>query len=118
MAYSRDYKKRTIEYRAEGHTVKETMETFKIGRTAYYEWEREAEEGFADKPKRTYEKKIDKVKLAKAVEETPDAELAELAVPFNCSVQAIFYALKKMGITLKKRHLHTLKSPKKKGKSI
>ena len=62
-------------------------------------------------------KKIDKEKLKQAVQEKPDAYLEELAKPFNCSIPAVFYALKKMGITLKKRRSLMQKNPKKNGKN-
>ncbi len=42
---------------------------------------------------------------ASAVEKKPDAYLSELAARFQCSIPAVFYALKKMGITLKNVHL-------------
>ena len=46
--------------------------------------------------------KIDKEALANAVLQTPDAYLKELAEPFNCTEQAVFYALKKLPITYKR----------------
>jgi hypothetical protein len=42
----------------------------------------------------------------------PNAYLYELAALFDCSTQAIFYMLKKMNITLKKRPLLIAKNPK------
>lgn len=92
-----------MKYRRENHTLKETQLIFKISLSTYYEWEKEYDAGFPDKPKRTCEKKIKKQELLKALEEKPDATLAELARAFHCSAVAIFYALKNMGITRKKR---------------
>jgi transposase len=82
-----------------------------MSKSTYYEWEKEYDVGFPKKPKRTCEKKIDKKALQRAVEERPDSELSELAEPFNCTPQAIFYALQRMGITLKKRRLPIRKNP-------
>ena len=45
-----------------------------------------------------------------AVEEKPDAYLSELAKPYDCTEQAVFYALKKLDITVKKNNIHTPKS--------
>ena len=115
MGYSKDYKECAVKYKRNNHTFEETKAIFGMSKSAYYEWEKEFDAGFPEKPKRTCEKKIDKKALKQAVEEFPDRELSELAEPFNCSPQAVFYALKRMGITLKKRHLHTLKSQKKSG---
>lgn len=117
MAYSKDYKERAVNYKREKHTNKEVCEIFKIAKSTLYEWEKEYDAGFPDKPKRTYEKKINKEALKKAVEERPDSELAEFAELFDCTVQAVSLALKKMNITRKKRHLHTQKNRKKSDKS-
>ena len=118
MAYSLDFKKLVLKYRNEGHTVEETCEFSGIVRSTYYEWEVEAEQGFPEKEKRSYEKKIRKEELKKAVEEKPDSYLRELAEPFDCSPQAVFKALNTMGITVKKRPLPTPKNPKNSGKNF
>jgi len=54
-------------------------------------------------------RKINLKKLEEAVERRPDVTLSELSKIFDCSKAAVFYALKKIGSTLKKRHFHTLK---------
>jgi transposase len=56
--------------------------------------------------KRTRKRKIDLEKLQKTVEEKPDSYLFELAKPFDCTEQAVFYALKKLKITVKKNDIH------------
>ena len=105
MGYSKDYKECAVRYKRNKHTFKETQEIFGMSKSTYYEWEKEYDAGFPEKPKRTCEKKINKEALRQAVEERPDSELSELAEPFNCTPQAVFYALERMGITLKKRLL-------------
>ena len=60
--------------------------------------------------RKTRSRKIDKEALKRAVEEKPDAYLSELAKPFGCTEQAVFYALKKMGITVKKNSIPTPKN--------
>jgi len=113
MAYSIDYKKRAIEYKDEGHTFAELREVFKIPSATYYDWKEKLEKGILGmKVKRTRNRKIDAEKLKQAIKETPDAYLEELAKPFDCTPQAVFYALIKMNYTYKKRRLHTLKNPK------
>ena len=38
MSYSEDYRRRVIEYRNEGHTLKETGEVFDIGASTICRW--------------------------------------------------------------------------------
>lgn len=47
--------------------------------------------------------KLDGQKLAKYVQQYPNVYLHEMAEHFNCSKSAIFYALKRMGVTRKKK---------------
>lgn len=116
MAYSIDFKECAVRFFQNNHTFEETQEVFGMAKSTLYAWIEEAEAGFSEKPKRTYEKKIKKSALIQALEEKPDSELSELAEPFNCSAQAVFYALKRLGITRKKRHSPTPKNQKKLGK--
>jgi transposase len=118
MAYSKDYKECAVEYKRNHHTFEETQEIFGMAKSTFYEWEKEYNAEFPEKPKRTCEKKINKEALKRAVEERPDSELSELAEPFGCSPQAVFYALRRMGITLKKRRLPTQKNQKSSGENI
>jgi hypothetical protein len=117
MAHSIDFKKLVLKYRRDGHTVEETCTFSGIVHSTFYRWEAEEALGFPEKEKRSYEKKIRKEELKKAVEERPDSYLRELAEPFNCSPQAVEKALKAMKITLKKRHLPTPKNPKSGGQN-
>jgi predicted DNA-binding protein YlxM (UPF0122 family) len=118
MAYSVDFKKCAVRFFQNDHTFEEAHEVFGMSKSTLYAWIKEAEAGFPEKPKRTFEKKIKKAALIQALEEKPDSELSELAEPFNCSKQAVFYALKRLGITRKKRPLPTPKSRKKHAKSF
>lgn len=105
MSYLEDFRKRTIEYRKEGHTLKETKEVFKVSVSTIREWEKKyREEGSlkAKVPERSF-KKIDPEKLKIYVGEHPDAYQSEIAKEFNCSQEAVRKALKKLKITQKKR---------------
>jgi transposase len=119
MSYSIDFRKAAIEYKA-GHTFKELKKVFKITSQTYYNWLKlEKETGsFKKREVETRKCKIDLTKLKQAVEEKPDAYLYELAELFNCTVQAVFYALKKIKITYKKKLLHTQKNQKKNDRNI
>ena len=95
----------------------ETCEFSGIVRSTFYQWEAEEKLGFPEKEKRSYEKKIRKEELKKAVEERPDSYLRELAEPFDCTLQAVAKALDSMEITLKKRRSLTPKNPKSSGQN-
>jgi putative heme iron utilization protein len=66
----------------------------------------------------TQAKKIDKNELKQALIEKPDTYLWELAEQCGCTATAVFYALKKLTITRKKRALPIPKSPKSNVKNI
>ena len=44
MSYSEDYRKRTLEYRHEGHTLEETKRVFKIAASTICHWEKQLKE--------------------------------------------------------------------------
>jgi transposase len=103
MAYSKDYRKRAVEYKDSGHTFKELKEAFEIPPETYYDWKEKLENGYYEEKKKVERKRlIDKEKLAAAIKEKPDAYLHELAELFGCTPQAVHYALEKMKITYKK----------------
>lgn len=115
MAYDKNFRKKAVEYKDNGHTFAQLKEVFGITNKTYSDWKKLLNEsGSYEKRevKRSY-KKINPEALRTAIEEKPDAYLRELAEQFNCSEQAIFYALKKLKITFKKRRLLTRKNPKK-----
>ena len=114
-----DYIKRAVEYKNEGHTFKELHDVFKISSATYYDWKKKIENGHYKVKKKVERKRlIDKEQLQLAIKEKPDSYLHELAELFDCTPQAIFYALKKLKITLKKRPLPIPKNPKKNGKNF
>jgi len=105
MAYDEKFRIRAVEYRKEGHTVKETAKAFKIGTTTLKTWIRKYDETGEIKdnpPKHTF-KKVDPTKLEQYVDKHPDAFLSEMATHFGCSTMAISKALRKLKITRKKR---------------
>jgi transposase len=120
MAYSIDFIKRAVSYKEEGHTLKQLREAFGIPAETYYDWKEKLESGFdfGAKAKGERNRKIDKTALKQAVEENPDAFLWDLAKLFNCTPVAIFHALEKLNMTLKKRPLPIMKNQKKNGPSL
>ncbi len=104
MSYPEEYRKRTIEYRQEGHTLEKTKEVFQVSISTIRAWENQMrKEGNlkAKKPNRPF-KKIDPEKLKAYIKEHPDAYQSEIAAEFNCTSEAIRRALKHLKITRKK----------------
>src|SRR5215510_13236305 len=119
MAYSIDFIKMAVSYKQKGYTFEQLREAFGISSATYYDWEEKLENGHYDKKvKQERNRKIDKEKLKRAVEEKPDSFLRELAKLFDCTPTAIFYALERLGITLKKRHLPIMRKVMRNGKSL
>lgn len=112
MAYSVDFRLRAINFVDVGHSEEELYEVFGVYMSAVKRWRKQLRETGSLKPNypKTRASKIDIQELEKAVEEKPSAYLHELGVKFGCTKQAIFYALKRAGITYKKKHLPTLKN--------
>lgn len=105
MAYDKKYKMRVIEYRNEGHTLKETSETFKVSESAIKSWSKQLKEkGHLEKKELNRpHKKLDPEKLRQYVAEYPDAYLQEIADAFGCVESAVRKALERLKITRKKR---------------
>jgi hypothetical protein len=119
MAYSIDFIKRAVEYRQEGHTFAQLREAFNIPSTTYYDWEDKLNSGYYDiKIIQERKRKIDKEELRREIAEKPDIFLRELAEKFGCTESAVFYALKKLKITRKKRPLPILKNQKRNARNM
>ena len=109
MSYSKEYRKRTIEYREEGHTLKETHQVFKVAVSTIRSWEKQWKEKGTLTPApvvRGY-KKIEPEKVKRYVQEHPDAYPKEIAKEFSCCATAIRKAFDRLGITRKKRRYIT-----------
>ena len=93
-----------MEYLKEGHSYRQGQEVFKVGIATMAEWKKRLVEtgSLAKKPLNRGFKKIDPEKLKAYVNEHPDAYLREMAEVFQCGVNSVSKALKKMRITRKK----------------
>ena len=107
MSYSKDLRERAVKYYKPGHTLKETSEIFGAGINTISQWVKKYKEtgGLSNKPLKRGFKKIDPEKLALFLEENPDAFLRETAEEFGCSIEAVRKAIKRLGITRKKKTL-------------
>ena len=112
MAYSIDFRKKAIAYKDSGHTHAQVLEVFGIYPSTLADWRKLLEETGSLEPQypATREIKINMEKLERLIEEKPKAYLHELAKEFDCTKQAIFYALERLDITLKKRQIPTQKN--------
>ena len=109
MSYPIRYRKRTIEYRQEGHTLEETGETFKVSISTIRKWEKQLKEkGHLEKKavKQKF-KKLDPEKLKAYVKAHPDAYQAKIGKAFGCTDTAVRKAFRRLGITRKKRQNDT-----------
>ena len=95
-----------MEYWNDGHNKKETAAVFKIGTTTLQRWKSQLNEtGSLETRKRVENwRKIEPKKLLEYIELHPDAYLKEMAEEFNCSINAIFKALRRLKISRKKNH--------------
>jgi transposase len=105
MAYSEDLRIKVMEYIGKGHSQREAQKVFNINLETINRWHqkyRQTGEIKDKKPCRGF-KKVDPKKLEVYVQEYPDAYLKEIGEVFNCTDMSIHRALKKLGITRKKR---------------
>ncbi|MDE5754221.1 MAG: transposase [Oscillospiraceae bacterium] len=105
MSKSVDLREAAVAYYEEGHTLVETGKVFKVGKTTVSNWVRKKKEtgDLQNKPLNRGFKKIDPEKLKAYVKEHPDHTQKEMAEAFGCYNQAISKALRRCGITRKKR---------------
>jgi transposase len=87
-----------------GHTCKELYETFGIYPSAIERWRKLLSETGSLKTQynKTRKGKKDLEELSKAVEEKPETYLKDHALKFDCTKQAVHYAMKRLKITNKK----------------
>ncbi len=100
MSYSIDYRRRVVDFVAEGGRKAEALRVFKISPDTLYKWLR-AGENLAPRPAKTRVRKLDKAALAAHVEKYPDAILRERAAHFGVAPNAIWVALRTMKIVKK-----------------
>jgi transposase len=105
MGYDKKYKERVLSYLATGHTQAETAAVFGVGTTTIKEWKKRqaSGEGLQARTRRSTYRKIDPERLRAYVSANPDAYEREIAAEFGCVRSAVQKALKRVGITRKKR---------------
>lgn len=110
MTYSLDLRKKALEYLKKGNSKKVTALIFGVTARSLTNWEKRENEGsLAPKKRKTGSYKFDEHALKEYIQKNPDAYLYEIGKHFNTTAQAIFYACKRLKITLKKRRSFTKK---------
>ena len=104
MAYDKKFREKVLQYIDRGHTIKQAREVFGISTYSIKKWRklRRQTGDVVDSQRKDWHKKLDPVKLVAYYENTPDSYLSEAAEHFGCSINAIFKAKKRLGITRKK----------------
>ena len=105
-AYSIDLRERVLAYLEKNNNKTVACQLFNIGRTTLYSWIKQKKEKghlFPSKRKTTY-RKINEESLKEYMQTHPDDFLSEIAEHFSVTPQAIFYALKRLKITFKKKY--------------
>jgi len=117
--YSLDLRQRVLKYLENNNDKRAASRLFQVGIATIYRWvARQKATGNVLPLRRPYAyKKIDDEKLIAYVEAHPDHFLSEIAHHFGLTLQAIFYALKRLKITRKKSLRSIRKEASKPGQS-
>lgn len=115
-SYSVDLRERVLQYLEKNKNREAASRLFQVGIATIYRWlSCKKERGNVEPLRRSYAyKKIDDQKLIDYIEKNPDHFLSEIAKHFNLTLQAVFYALKRLKITRKKSSRSIRKGTKKK----
>jgi len=105
MSYDKKFKERVLSHVASGHSQEATAKLYGIGTSAIKEWKKRVTtgEGLDARKRQRKPRKIDPARLLCYMEANPDAYEREIAAEFGCVRSAVQKALKKQGITRKKR---------------
>jgi len=109
MSYDIKFKQRALSHWDNGHGQRETAKLFAISRTTLINWRQRLSsgEGLAPKTRKRNAKKIPPERLREIIAKTPDAYCGEIAAQFACPYSAVWYALGRLGLTLKKKRRAT-----------
>ena len=120
MTYSYDLRKRALDYIEKGGSQIEASQIFGVTVQTLINWSKRKRMGNLI-PNPTRERKPQKLeaeKLKAYIKNHPDRYLREIAEEFGVTITAIFYACKRLKITLKKRRPSIRKETKKKEKHL
>jgi len=119
MTYSLDLRKKAIKYVESGGSQTSAANIFGVSSRTIWNWIQRKKQGKLE-PKK-YEaspRKIDDEQLKQLIKKRPDAYLKEIAEVFDVDPSAVFYAFKRLKITLKKRRVSTKKGMRKRERTL
>ena len=118
MTYSLDLREKALKYLDKVGNRQQVVEAFNLTLRTLERWMRRKRDNcLPPKQRRSSPRKIDNQKLQWFIQEHPDAYLREIAKHFGTTLQAVFYACKRLKISLKKRP-HTMKKERRKKEKI
>lgn len=105
MTYSTDLRKKALDYIEKGGSKEEASRIFGVTTRTLLNWIKRKKIGCLapNKRKERTPHKIENEKLKAYLKEHPDAYLREIAQFFGAAVTTVFYACKRLKITLKKK---------------
>ena len=114
MTYSLDLRNKALKYIENGGTWLSASQTFGVAIRTLAHWlRRKRHNNLSPTARQTGSYKIDETRLKDYIAKNPEAYLREIAEEFGTTIPAIFYACKRIKITLKKRRRTTKKETKK-----
>lgn len=119
MTYSNDLRIKALEYLEKCGSGLKASQAFGVTHRTLSNWIRLKKQGkLAPKQRQRRPSKIENEKLKAYIHEHPDAYLKEIAKVFGATAPAVFYACKRLKITLKKRPSFIKKGMRKRERSI
>ena len=117
-AYSLDLREKIVNYVNKGGTRAKAAEVFGVGLRTVYRL-LAAHKGGRLKPKASWGRwrKVDPARLREEVGRSPDATLAELGEALGACAMAVCHALRRLGITRKKKRRSTRRGANSSGAS-
>jgi len=109
MAYSLDLRTTALQLLDQKRPATQVAQLLSVGTATLYRWKKRQDQGQlqACYPKSRKPYKVDETALCAYLEEHRDAYQHEVAEQLGVSKSAIQWAMKRLGITRKKRHLTT-----------
>lgn len=119
MTYSYDLRTKALDYIENGGSQAKASQIFGVTTRTLLNWINRKKDGILPPSKRQRDPyKIEDEKLKSYIQEHPDSFLREISEAFKVSIAAVFYACKRLKITLKKRQHSTKKEMNQKEKSF
>ena len=120
MAYSYDLRTKALDYIEKGGSKVQAGQIFGVTVQTLLNWVKRKKEGnlAPDATRKRSPQKLKTEKLKTYIEKYPDSYLREIAEEFGVTITAVFYACKRLKITLKKRHPSTRKEMNREEKSF